>query len=196
MLPVGTSIFPDETLLWKEKIGLFFLIPLIAAALLAPLFYWLHPKLHLRHRRKKVKKKLFQTFIETHNFKVLNDGYVVGKIDNYIVIMYAAHNEFQGSKWIEFQVIFNPKQQNQYISHTFINRMIRKYGEKNVTWHINSVLIKQQYALKLPKYEVVYPLLKRCISELKANAIAPISYNEWERMLPETQKHLDKLEKL
>ncbi|WP_298520643.1 hypothetical protein [uncultured Kordia sp.] len=193
LAPVGTSIFPDETLSWKEKTGLILLIPLGVAIVLAPILYWLHPKLHRRHRRKRAKKKLFKTFIERHHFKVLEDGYVVGKIDEYIVIMHAAHNEFQGSKWIEIQVIFNPKQNNQYIENEFIYRMIRKYSEKNVSWHINSVVVKKSYALKMPKYEVIFPIVKRCISELKAHNIAPISHREWQSMIPETQLYLDKL---
>jgi len=195
LVPTATGVLPSETLSWKEKIIFTLIIPLGVSIVLAPIFYWLHPKLHRRHRRKKVKKKLFKTFVEKHYFKITDDGYAIGKIDDYLVFIHSEYHDFQSSKWIEIQVIFNPKQQNSYIPHSLISRLIRKYNEKHVSWFMNSVFIKQQYGLKMPSYEKLYPLLKKCISELKANHIEPISYLEWQQMLPETQTYIDKIEK-
>lgn len=193
---IGTFTVNINENSWPEKLGWTLVISLGITIILAPIFYWLHPKTTARYRRKKTKKKLFLAFIEKHNFKILDDGHVVGKIDEFIIIMHAARNEFQNTKWIQIQIIFNPKRKNQYIEHSLLSRMIRKYNEKSVTWYINSILIKQVYSLRMPKYDVIYPLLKRCISDLKGNYIEPISYKDWERMIPETKEYLDKLEKL
>lgn len=196
MAPMATGIIPDETVPLQQKIGLILLFPLRISVVLTPLFYWMKPKLQIRHRRKKTKKKLFQEFIEKNVFRISDDGHVLGKIDNYIVIMHANFNEFQSTKWIETQILFHPKQDNQYISQSFFQRMMRKYEGKNVTWFTNSILIKSDYILKLPKYEVLYPLIKRCISELKAQNITPITYKQWTAMIPETQQYLNNIEKL
>ncbi|EDP97648.1 hypothetical protein KAOT1_20837 [Kordia algicida OT-1] len=196
MAPTATGIIPDETVSWQKKIAIILLVPLVISIFLAPLLYWLTPKLQLRHRRKKTKKKLFQEFVEKNAFRISDDGHVLGKIDNYIVIIHANYNEFQSTKWIETQILFHPKQGNQYISQSFFQRMIRKYEGKNVTWFANSILIKSDYILKLPKYEVLYPLIKRCISELKAQNITPISHKQWTALIPETQQYLNNIEKL
>ncbi|MCH2194013.1 hypothetical protein [Kordia sp.] len=196
LAPSLTAIFPDESLPWVEKIGIGLLVPLIVTILLAPLLYWLQPKLHRRHGRKKIKKKLFQLFIEKHRFRILEDSYLLGQIDDYTVLMHAQYDDFQHSKWINIQVIFDPKRNNEYIENEFIYRMIRKYSEKDISWHINSIIIKKSYALKMPKYEIIYPLLKRCISELKASNIASISYSEWQRIIPETQDYINHQKKV
>lgn len=196
MAPMATGIIPDATVPLQQKIGLILLVPLGISVVLTPLFYWMKPKLQIRHRRKRTKKKLFQEFIEKNTFRISDDGHVLGKIDNYIVIMHANFNEFQSTKWIETQILFHPKQDNKYISQSFFQRMIRKYEGKNVTWFANSILIKSDYILKLPKYEVLYPLIKRCISELKAQNITPIAYKQWTAMIPETQQYLNNIEKL
>ncbi|MEM6718055.1 MAG: hypothetical protein AAF611_01945 [Bacteroidota bacterium] len=196
LAPVCVGVLPKDDLSWQEKTGLILLLPLGLAIVLAPIFYGLHPKLHKRHRRKKLKKQLFQTFIKTHGFTILEDGFLMGRIDNYGVVMHAEYSDFQHNKWIEIQVIFNPKRANNYIPNAFVARMIRKFSEKEVSWYINSVIIKKQYNLKLPKYEIIYPLVKRCISELKANHIEPISYLEWKALIPTTQNYLDKQKKV
>lgn len=194
--PVATMIVVDEKLSWQEKTGITLLIPLVMTLFLAPLFYWLTPKLKVRHRKRRLKKRFFKEFIEKHQFQISTLHGIFGFIDDYLVIISADYNEFQNQKWIEIQIIFNPKRKDEYISHSFLNRMIRKYEGKNVTWHINSVLIKQLYVLKMPKYDAIHPLLKRCISDLKGYYIEPISHSEWERMIPETQEYFNKLEKL
>ncbi|WP_420574822.1 hypothetical protein [Kordia sp.] len=196
LLPMASIFTTSPSLSWKEKLGWFFLIPFIIALFLTPLFYWLTPKLKTYHRRKKTKKKLFKAFIDQNDFKTTTDGMLHGRIDDYIIFLQANYDEFQYTKWIEIQVLFHPKQRNQYISQSLLQRLQRKYEEKNVTWHANSILIKKIYALRMPKYEVVYPLLKQCISELKAQNIAPISYTAWTAMLPEVQQYYNNLEKL
>jgi len=193
--PVATAILTNDTISWKEALMLILLIPLGIAAVLAPLFYWLFPKLHKRHRRKKLKKKLFQTFISRHHFSVLEDGYLFGEIDEYVILMHAEYDDFLHQKWVEIQIIFNPKRDNEYIPDAFIHRMIRKFREKEVAWHINCAIIKKQYTLTFPKYEIIYPLLKRCVSELKANRIEPTTYGKWKQMIPETQAYVNKVKK-
>lgn len=170
------------------------LVSLGITIIISPLSYWLQPKLQKRFRHKLLKKEIFQTFIQKHQFKILDEGYIIGKIEDYIVLLHPKYDDFQYSKYIQIQVLFNPKRKGDYIPSEFIYRMIRKYNKKNVTWHINSVLIQQPYGFTLPKYKVLYPLLKRCISELKANDISPISYKEWQEMIPKTQHYLDTLQ--
>jgi hypothetical protein len=196
MFSAAPTILPDEELPWLEKIGMVLLIPLAISIFFAPLFYWLIPKVKIRNQRKKATKKLFTDFIERHKLKVTGDGYVYGIIDAYTFFMHAEYDIFQSKKWIEIQVIFNPMQNNQYIEESLLLRLQRKYAKENVTYHTNCLLIKQVYSLRMPKYDILHTLLKRCISDLKGFHIEPIRHEQWIHTIPETQEHLNTLKKL
>ncbi|MFK7749898.1 MAG: hypothetical protein AB8B65_16010 [Kordia sp.] len=193
----GVLFLLQETIDLIDKTLLILLIPFAIALLISPIFYWKYPPSDLQYRYRKHKKKVFKKFMEEHNFSHSENGYVYGVIENYPIMIYAARNLFPANnEWIEAKIVFNPKREHEFIATSIINNIKRKYNDESITWYVNSVLIKQYYKVKLPKYEVVYPLLKRCISELKANAIAPISHNEWQQMLPETIAHYQNHEKL
>ncbi|AXG68020.1 hypothetical protein KORDIASMS9_00204 [Kordia sp. SMS9] len=172
-------------------------IPFLFSLFVAPILYYVYPPSDVHYRYRKHKKKVFKKFIEIHGFSTSENGYVFGVLENYHIMIHAARNLFPANnEWIEAKIVFHPKCGNQFISSSIIKDIQHKYDEKNVTWFLNSVKIKQPYVFTMPKHEALCKVLQSCISDLKAQNIKPIPFEEWSELIPELQAYTNSQKKL
>lgn len=192
LAPLAVAILPDEGISWTRKILAVLIAPILLAVLFGPLFYWILPKLKLRYQKRKLKKKLFTTFIEKHQFK--NDtNRIYGEIQDYVVFITPELDDLQQSKWVEIEILFHPKQGNQHIPQHLFTTIQNEIQLKNVSVQANSLIIKNNHALKFPKYEKVIAQITRCIQVLQKYYILPISISANNIIVSETQQHYSKL---
>lgn len=196
VLIFGIMLVLEESLNLDEKTLLIFGMPFILSLFTAPLVYYVYPPTDSHYRARKNKKKPFKTFARKHHFQVTEDNYLAGKIEDFLVIIHAARSKSMMHEWIEITIYFHPKREHEFIPINIINQLQDKYITENVTWYVNSVLIKQHYLHFTPKFKQIYALVQRCISDLKSQQIVPISVSDWKQIIPETEAHYNPPENL
>ncbi|MCH3883105.1 MULTISPECIES: hypothetical protein [Tenacibaculum] len=153
--------------------------------LVGTLNYKFGDKLREKVQKKSLKKGLFQQFI--YNGFDKNEVSVFGYIDDYSVTI-SDEQDSQPRKWIKIVILFNPKQENQFIPRFVFNKLYEK-GKRNYSWNSNCLIIEKVYGFKMPKYISVRGIIKEAISLLKNNNISPIKVEDWNLSIEESVKH-------
>lgn len=134
-------------------------------------------------RRKALKKEAFQQFLK-EGFD--DNGFSVsGYVDEYFTIISAEQELLQPRKWIEIVILFNPKQQNQFIP-TYIFKKLHKVNKKQYEWSANCLTIRNVYGLKFPKYSKIKNMVDEAIIVLKQHNIESIDEYNWEDSIAES----------
>ncbi|QTD38166.1 hypothetical protein JL193_02345 [Polaribacter batillariae] len=173
-------------------IGLSILV-IFLTLILGTLNYKFGDKLAFNKRKKAIKKDLFQDFI--YNGFDDNEVSVSGYVENYYVIISDERDYSYPNKWIEITILFNPKQQNQFIPN-YIFKKLYKQGKNNYSWNSNSVTIKKVYGLKVPKYRTITNIIEEAIKILRDNNIASIKVEEWDLSLKASVTHYKQISSL
>ncbi len=192
----GIIFITQESIDLVDKTMLVLGIPFVFSLLVAPLLYYIYPPTDSHYRARKNQKKVFKKFIDKHHFKVSENNYLVGTLYDFKLTIHAERSKHMMHEWIEITIFFNAKRENEFIPVDMMNEIQSKYTKENVTWYMNSVLIKQYYVHFMPKYTQIHELLQRCITDLKSQQIPPISVSEWKQMIPEVKAHYNPPENL
>lgn len=140
-------------------------------------------KIVTKRRKKVLRKEVFQEFLKQgfDNNEVSISGYV----DEYYTIISAEQEIVQPRKWLEIVILFNPKQQNQFIP-SYVFEKLYKLNKKEYEWSSNCLTIKKVYGVKLPKYTEVRNLISEAVLILKNNNIESINEYDWDLSLSES----------
>ncbi|CAA0163003.1 conserved hypothetical protein [Tenacibaculum maritimum] len=191
-LPVfGTSIgmmFPVFLLNHKaeerlEMLVSMFTLAIIITILVGTYYYKYGDSIRFRDRKRALKKQLFTKFIETGFGN--NNVSVSGYIDNYYCIISSEKELLDHQRWIEIMILFNPKQEQQYISRALFERLY-KLNKRQYTWNSNSLIIKKVYGIKFPVYETILKEIEEALQILKKHRISSICEAEWDLTIEES----------
>lgn len=173
-------------------IGLSILVVFLTLVL-GTLNYKFGDKLAFNKRKKGIKKDLFQEFI----YKGFDDNEVSvsGYLENYYTIISDERDSTYPNKWIEIIILFNPKQQSQFIPN-YVFQKLYKQGKNNYSWNSNSLTIKKVYGLKIPKYRNIRDIIDEAIKILRDNNIESIKEEEWDSLLKESLTHYKQISSL
>ncbi|QTE22656.1 hypothetical protein [Polaribacter cellanae] len=173
-------------------IGLSLLV-IFLTFVLGTLNYKFGDKLTFNNRKKSIKKDLFQEFI----YKGFDDNEVSvsGYLENYYTIISDERDSTYPNKWIEIIILFNPKQQSQFIPN-YVFQKLYNQGKNNYSWNSNSLTIKKVYGLKVPKYRNIRDIIDEAIKILRDNNIESIKGEEWDSSLKESVTHYRQISSL
>lgn len=188
VIAFGIILITQDSIDLVDKTILILGMPFVFSLFVAPLLYYAYPPKDSHYRARKNRKKVLKEFIEKHHFKISENNYLVGTINDFHLTIHAERSKSMMHEWIEITIFFNAKRKSEFIPVAIMEEIQRKYTKENVTWFMNSALIKQYY-VHMPKYSQIYMLLQRCITDLKSQQIAPIAISEWKQMLPETKAY-------
>ena len=160
-------------------IGLSVLV-IFLTLLLGTLNYKFGDKLAFNKKKKSLKNEMFQQFIYKGFYD--NEVSVSGYLDNYYLIISDERDVTYPNKWIEIVILFNPKQQHQFIPNYVFNKLY-KQGKNNYSWNANCLTIKKVYGLRIPKFHTIKEIIEEAIKILKENNVAPIREEEWDSSL-------------
>ncbi len=191
IVPIAFTNY-DRDKFWELIIVLLIIILLITL-LLGTLNFFYGEKLKNHFKRKNIKKEKLQKFKSIGFYE--NDNALFGKVDNYCAIVSIDQNIFNGQKWVEIQILFNPKMNSQYIPQ-YLFEMLKDQSDKSVNWHSNSVIIRKNYNFRIPKYETLLEMIKMTTKLLIKNNINAINYNEWLLTVNDSKVHFKQLKGL
>ncbi|APG64915.1 hypothetical protein LPB136_05875 [Tenacibaculum todarodis] len=185
-----TMIFPIILLNYNSNEFLDMIIGLSAVLIFITLLvgtfnFKFGDKIKAKTQNKSLNKDLFQQFI----YKGFdNNGVsIFGYIDKYSVTI-SDEQDSQPRKWLKIVILFNPKQENQFIPRYVFNKLYDD-GKRNYYWSSNCLTIEKVYGFKTPKYASVREIIKEAINILKNNNISPIKAEDWNLSLEESVKH-------
>jgi len=149
-----------------------------------------------RRKQKVLHKKTFQDFIADGFVK--DENFVSGYIDGYFVMISPESDTFTPEKWLNIEILFNPKQHQQFISQKVFHQLIndKALKKKEYTWYSNSLVIKKQYGFKLPSYVKLMAIVTEAIDVLKSNQLEAIVLNDWNALQEEVQNHYKQISSL
>ncbi|PQJ77955.1 hypothetical protein [Polaribacter porphyrae] len=169
-----------EMILWLS------IMSIVLTLVLGTFQYKFGDRINTKRKKKQIKKDLFQRFIS--NGFSNNEVSVSGYFKDYFLVISPEKDEFQPNKWLEIEIIFNPKQQGQFIP-VYVFQKLHKLKRKEYTWNSNSLVIKKVYGFKLPKYDKIIAILDKAITDLKNNNIESIDYQNWNHSIGESLNH-------
>ncbi len=148
---------------------------------------------YLKRKKKTLEKKLFNDLVIAGFYKIETSVY--GYIEGFLLFITPERGVFTEEKWLEIKILFNPKQQNQFISKKTLNELIKDkaFRNRNYSWSLNSLEIKKRYGFKLPKYNKLMNVITDAIDVLKNNKFVPIEYEEWNKTVNETMRHYNQV---
>ncbi|TVZ55242.1 hypothetical protein OD91_0488 [Lutibacter sp. Hel_I_33_5] len=191
IVPMGIMNY-DSDKIYELVLSLSILI-IILTLLLGTFNYKFGNKIELKRKKRLLKKELFKQFV----FKgfVNNEVSVSGYFNNYFIIISPEKDRVQPRKWIEIVLLFNPKQQNQFIPN-YIFEKLYKINKKNYTWNSNILTINIIYGIKMPSYNRIKKSIEEATQILKNNNIEPILLKDWELSTDESVKYYNQVSKL
>jgi len=188
------SVFIDERDTNElTSVVIFILLLLVFATLLGGFIsYKFGDRIKLKKDKKLLKKGLFNSFVEKDGF-VNHNQFLNGIINGYFISVF--NKEDYPQHWIEVQIIFNPKQQNQYIP-AYLFQKLKEQSPKEFIWSSNILTIKKIYGISLPSYDSVKLLLVNAIDTLRKNSIESISLQDWMDTVEGSQHHYMQVSRL
>lgn len=145
----------------------------------------------VKRQRKQLKKDLFQQLLDSGFIN--NEVSVLGYFQNYYTIISAERGFLDGKKWIEIIMLFDPKQQQQYIPK-YIYEKLYEIDLKgcDYSWNSNCLTIRKVYGIKMPKYDVIITVLEKATKIFQQYNIGSITKENWDLSIEGSINHYNK----